>query len=105
MWSNNPNLIERINGDKNYDKNQPPDQANPTNPMVGFAADPNTYEQYGWPSSNHPGGVNAAFCGGQVRFEAETMDPVVYGQLMTSNHVKSKLTNDRTMQAPVGDIY
>jgi prepilin-type N-terminal cleavage/methylation domain-containing protein/prepilin-type processing-associated H-X9-DG protein len=100
VWSNAPKDYERINGDKNYDKNPPPDAANP---MIDFAKA--SYESYGWPSSNHPGGVNVAFCGGQVRFEAETMDPVVYGQLMTSNHVKSNLTNDRTMQAPAGEIY
>ena len=49
------------------------------------------YESYGYPSSNHPGGVNVAFCGGQVEFMAETIDPLIYGQLMTSNSKRSKL--------------
>ncbi|HVT28072.1 MAG TPA: DUF1559 domain-containing protein [Lacipirellulaceae bacterium] len=102
VWTNNPTLYEKINGDKNYDQN-PPGPPDASNPMVSFA-DVTKYEPYGWPSSNHPGGVNMAFCGGQVRFEAESMDPVVYAQLMTSNHVKSNLTNDRTMQAPT-DVY
>jgi prepilin-type processing-associated H-X9-DG protein len=37
------------------------------------------------PSSNHPGGVNVAFCGGNVRFLAEDIDYDVYKQLMTPN--------------------
>ncbi len=48
---------------------------------------------YGFPSSNHPGGVNAAFVGGQVSFLNDQIDPLVYAQLMTSNHKKSDLRN------------
>ena len=36
------------------------------------------YESYGYPSSNHPNGVNVAFCGGQVDFMAESVEPRVY---------------------------
>jgi hypothetical protein len=37
------------------------------------------------PSSNHPGGVNAFFCGGNARFIAEDIGYNVYTQLMTAN--------------------
>ena len=39
--------------------------------METFAGSPGTYESYAYPSSAHPGGVNMAFCGGQVEFIAE----------------------------------
>ena len=48
--------------------------------MEAFA-DPTTYESYAYPSSLHPGGVNMAFCGGQVEFIAETIDPLVYAPI------------------------
>jgi prepilin-type N-terminal cleavage/methylation domain-containing protein/prepilin-type processing-associated H-X9-DG protein len=38
---------------------------------------------YARPSSYHPGGVNAMFCGGNARFLSEQMDYKVYTQLMT----------------------
>jgi prepilin-type N-terminal cleavage/methylation domain-containing protein/prepilin-type processing-associated H-X9-DG protein len=101
VWKNHPSVDERINGDKNYDKKAAPaDQAAYANI---------SYEPYGYPSSNHPGGVNVAFCGGTIRFMGETIDPVVYGQIMTSNARKSNLVSatlglpngsDRKMQAP-----
>jgi prepilin-type processing-associated H-X9-DG protein len=85
VWKNHPSVDERINGDKNYDKKTPPaDQA---------AYADLSYEGYGYPSSNHPGGVNVAFCGGVIRMMAESIDPVVYGQIMTSNARKSNLVN------------
>ena len=59
MASNQPLPYERINGDKFYDQN--PELGT----MVAFASSPYG-ESYGYPSSNHPGGVNVAFCGGQV---------------------------------------
>ncbi len=40
---------------------------------------------YARPSSNHPGGVNAMFVGGNVRFIAEDIPYHTYTQLMTSN--------------------
>jgi prepilin-type N-terminal cleavage/methylation domain-containing protein len=51
----------------------------------------------GFPSSNHPGGVNAAFVGGTVRFVSDRIDARVYAQLMTSNRHKSDLH--------VGDVW
>lgn len=38
------------------------------------------------PSANHPGGVNAAFCDGHLRFLTSELDYRVYTQLMTSFH-------------------
>jgi prepilin-type N-terminal cleavage/methylation domain-containing protein/prepilin-type processing-associated H-X9-DG protein len=46
---------------------------------------------YGFPSSNHPGGVNIAFCGGQVVFVSDEITPTVYAQLMTTNRKASDL--------------
>ncbi len=98
VWKNRPLAYERINGDKNYDKKTPPAD------MAAFANI--GYETHGYPSSNHPGGVNVAFCGGTVRFMGDSIDPVVYGQIMTSNARKSSLFSvsankpDRQLQAP-----
>ena len=76
---------ERINGDKHYDKNPAPTI------MKDFAVASPVYEGYGYPSSNHPGGVDVGFCDGHGIFIADSIDPVIYGQLMTSNHNKSNL--------------
>jgi prepilin-type N-terminal cleavage/methylation domain-containing protein len=101
VWKNHPGADERINGDKNYDKKTAPAD------MVAFANI--AYEPYGSPSSNHPGGVNVAFCGGTIRMMAESIDPVIYGQIMTSNARKSNLVSasvglpngaDRKLQQP-----
>ena len=91
VWKNHPTIYDRINGDKNYDHQTPPEQVNATNPQLAFASDTTKYETYGYPSSNHPGGVNVAFCGGSIRFMGESIDPVIYGQIMTSNSRKSNL--------------
>lgn len=45
----------------------------------------------GFPSSNHPGGINAAFVGGSTQFVSEQIEPRVYAQLMTSNRKQSDL--------------
>jgi len=45
----------------------------------------------GFPSSLHPGGVNVAFVGGSVAFITDSISPVVYAQLMTSDRKKSDL--------------
>ena len=86
VWKNNPLQLERINGDRYFDQGTPPAS------MVEFA-DVNKYEPYGFPSSSHPGGVNMAFCGGQVVFIGETIDPLVYAQLCTPNRNRSSLKN------------
>src|SRR5204863_3657173 len=40
---------------------------------------------YSRPSSQHPGGVNVAMCGGELFFMREEIDYKVYEQLMTSD--------------------
>jgi prepilin-type N-terminal cleavage/methylation domain-containing protein/prepilin-type processing-associated H-X9-DG protein len=66
---------------------------------------PNT----GFPSSNHPGGVNVAFIGGQVQFMSERISPVVYAQLMTSSRKGSDLEfegkQERELSLPDSDDY
>jgi prepilin-type N-terminal cleavage/methylation domain-containing protein/prepilin-type processing-associated H-X9-DG protein len=97
--------IDRINGDKYYDKLS----SGPPASMDDYAATPGTYESYAYPSSLHPGGANMAFCGGQVEFIRESVDPLVYAQLMTSNSKRSTLTAggvpDRKLNQPSDDKY
>lgn len=45
----------------------------------------------GFPSSNHPEIVNVAFASGSVQAMNQDIDPLVYAQLMTSNHKLSDL--------------
>jgi len=89
VWKNEPSAVERVNGDRNYDQHTPPEN------MLEFAAvgtgNPPLYEAYGYPSSNHPNGVNMAFCGGNIEFIAASIEPRVYAQLMTSNRNRSNL--------------
>jgi prepilin-type processing-associated H-X9-DG protein len=63
----------------------------------------------GFPSSNHPGGINVAFVGGQVVNISNNINPVVYAQLMTSNRKLSNLVFDevldREMPTPGPDQY
>lgn len=51
-------------------------------------------------SSLHPGGVNAAFVGGQVQLINDQIDPFVYAQLLTSNHKQSDLPGDKDEPEP-----
>ena len=73
------------------------------------AGNPNLYESYGYPSSNHPNGVNVAFCGGQVDFMSESIEPRVYAQLMTTNAKRSSLViggvPDRKLPQPSDSDY
>ncbi len=98
-----PASHERINGDKYYAQPTPGEPAS----MGAFAE--REYESYGFPSSNHPGVVNAAFCDGHLVSLSETIDPVVYAQIMTSNRNKSKFTSggtpDRTLAQPSDDQF
>ena len=45
--------------------------------------------EYARPSSNHTGGVNVMFCGGNSRFIVDNIDYKVYRQLMTPNSAES----------------
>jgi prepilin-type N-terminal cleavage/methylation domain-containing protein/prepilin-type processing-associated H-X9-DG protein len=104
IWKHGPTEIERINGDRYYDLAPPPED------MLKFSD--LGYEMYGFPSSNHPGGVNMAFCGGNVQSVAETIDPLVYAQLMTPNRNRSSLVNindnntpERKLPPPPDNLY
>jgi prepilin-type processing-associated H-X9-DG protein/prepilin-type N-terminal cleavage/methylation domain-containing protein len=67
VWSNQPGPIERINGDNE-------------NVLTMRQLD----YSHAWPSSRHPGYVNVAFADGHVDKMEETVDPVVYRQMMTT---------------------
>lgn len=75
-----PTDERRINGNKNY---------GPRAPVTSY--------YYSRPSSNHPGGVNAAMCDASVFFLREDIEYKVYEQLMTSNGANSN------MQGPKSD--
>jgi len=116
VWKNQPVGFERVNGDRNYD--QIPEADIPMS-MTEFATrEPGSgagvqrlYESYGFPSSNHPGVVNVAFCGGQVDTLAESIDPRIYAMLMTSNRNRSTLvgadgtTPERKLPEPSSSDY
>jgi prepilin-type N-terminal cleavage/methylation domain-containing protein len=53
---------------------------------------------YARPSSFHPGGVNASFCGGEILFLREDIDYNVYKQLMTSDGKHSDDTVNQLLQ-------
>ena len=96
VWKNhypatNADSIERINGDKHYDKHQQPDSME-TFAVAGTGMAP-LYEAYGYPCSNHPGGIDVGFCDGHGVFMADSIDPTIYGQLMTSNRTRSNLVD------------
>jgi len=86
MWTNSgaesgcPQDALRINGDNNYD--------------VAANFQPNnmaeTSECLSYPASNHPSGVNVAFCDGRVEYINDNIGPETYGQLMTSASRRSK---------------
>jgi len=87
MWSNEqlpasscPQSVQRINGDNNFDQLDPLD----FDSMVEMS------DCLSYPSSNHPAGVNVAFCDGRVVYINETIEPQVYGQLMTSSSRRSE---------------
>jgi prepilin-type N-terminal cleavage/methylation domain-containing protein len=91
VWKNEPSGFERINGDRNFDQIPPADIPETMSEFATRAStgEPNFYESYGYPSSNHPGVVNVAFCGGQVDTLVENVDPRIYAMLMTSNRNRS----------------
>jgi prepilin-type N-terminal cleavage/methylation domain-containing protein/prepilin-type processing-associated H-X9-DG protein len=98
VWSNSGARIERINGDNDFDAISP---ILPPATMLHYAAIgqfpgphdavSSTWESYGFPSSRHAGGVNAAFCDGHIVTISDQIDMRVYAMLMSSNRKKSKL--------------
>jgi len=109
VWKNiatgQPKDYERINGDRYYEKGI----AAPLT-MDAFSAT-SPYESYGFPNSTHPGGANIAFCDGHISFVAESMPPLVYAQLMTSNRNRSSLKDfiqnktERQLPPPADNEY
>ena len=78
----------------------------PYDAMTGIA-DMNVAGTYtdGFPSSNHPNGINVAFVGGNVQFLSDQIELRVYAQLMTSNRKQSDLRVGSTFEkdlAPLG---
>ena len=59
---------------------------------TGFSGSSNTTDDR-FPSSNHPGGVGAAFCDGHVLFLKSSVDITTYVQMMTSNSEQSYAPN------------
>jgi len=98
VWSNTASGIQQINGDNNLDK-----ISSAPGTMAEFASPVN--EQLGYPSSRHPGGVNVAFVDGHIIFMNDSVEPVVYGQLMTSNRKRSKLINDKNLPQPSSNDF
>ncbi|HEX7450165.1 MAG TPA: DUF1559 domain-containing protein [Pirellulales bacterium] len=54
-----------------------------------------------WPSSNHPGGVNAVYCDGHLQFLSEDVDGAVYGALVTPDGLK---IHGPLFQPPMDDL-
>jgi len=78
---------EKINGTDRISTTQPFPEPKKFAFQIGAQltlGSPQAY-YYARPSSFHPGGVNAAFCGGQILFLREDIDYKVYEQLMTSD--------------------
>jgi prepilin-type processing-associated H-X9-DG protein len=65
--------------------------------LVAF--DP-AWPRFARPSSGHSGGVNTAFCDSHVKFLPETIDYIVYQQLLTTNGAKCE---DPMQHEPVTD--
>jgi prepilin-type N-terminal cleavage/methylation domain-containing protein len=103
----------RINGTKD-----PPEYVNFSDTQGGMTKAvkdeaPNVTEDRvarpGIASSNHPGGINASFVAGQVVFITDQIEPLVYAQLMTSNHKQSGLLEfpnyEKLLQEPSDDDF
>jgi prepilin-type N-terminal cleavage/methylation domain-containing protein len=89
---------QKINGtDRNFETKRFAGQLGvsaPPFPTIGSAQG----SYYARPSSLHPGGVNAAFCGGEVLFLREDLDYKVYKQLMTSDGKHSDDADNQLLQ-------
>jgi prepilin-type processing-associated H-X9-DG protein len=62
-----------------------------TGVVTGTTTSTDLLQRPGIASSNHPGGVNAAFVDGHAIFLNDQVEPLVFAQLMTSNHKQSDL--------------
>lgn len=102
VWANVPasTELQQINGGVNPSLDPPP--VIPET-MAQLGED----ERFAYPNSNHPLGVNVAFCDGHIVFMADSIAPRVYAQLMTSNYKRSRYydrnngdTTDRKLPQP-----
>lgn len=104
IWKMTVGSFDRINGDRYYDQTTPGRPAT----MDAFASTLK-YETYAYPNSAHSGGVNVVFCDGHATFIRESVEPVIYAQLMTSNSKKSTLVSggvpDRKLNPPSQDQF
>jgi prepilin-type N-terminal cleavage/methylation domain-containing protein/prepilin-type processing-associated H-X9-DG protein len=92
VWATDSGGIERINGDNFYDTVPAPlsmVQFSQQNPQTIESTSLSLYESLGYPSSNHPSGVNVVFADGHIIYMSEQIQPQVYAQLMTSNRKRS----------------
>jgi prepilin-type N-terminal cleavage/methylation domain-containing protein/prepilin-type processing-associated H-X9-DG protein len=111
VWANQQTglspLLGRINGEKHYRSPSLSVFAELLNSDT--PAGPSKNEAIGYPSSNHAAGVNASYCDGHVDFLAETVNPQVYAQIMTSNAKRSTLVwdniKDANLSQPSDDAY
>lgn len=85
VWSNTNNASYKING-------IPSNSASADVPFMT-----RIMNVHAFPSSNHPGGVNMAFGDARVVYVNDTIDPVIYGQLMTSNARRSNYAPGGTL--------
>ena len=90
-----PESTRRINGNWDYEE---------------FTTFGDMNSDDGFPSSNHPGGINVVFAGGSTSFISDRIDPLVFAQLMTSNHEASDLVDvggksDSQLEQPTDSDY
>ena len=107
VWANQqPFQLGRINGEAAYRATSLSEFWTVDNLELPL---PKKNEMIGYPSSNHAGGVNASYCDSHIDFLSETIDPRVYGQIMTSNYKRSTLVWDNVTDAklpqPSDDQY
>jgi prepilin-type N-terminal cleavage/methylation domain-containing protein len=106
-----PNAVVGTGGDRhlrvNGSKDTPLyiDFAGMTNAVQNPSVAPDPIVRPGIASSYHPGGVNVAFVGSQVTFLNDQVEPLVFAQLMTSNHKQSGLPGDATEAEPADGSY
>lgn len=72
--------------------------------QTGETQEGNPY-RFARPSSYHPGGVNVVFADGHTYFLAETIDAVVYAQLMSPNGKSARVALSGTSPGPVRAIF
>jgi prepilin-type N-terminal cleavage/methylation domain-containing protein/prepilin-type processing-associated H-X9-DG protein len=83
--TNTANVAQQVNGDKS--------DATPPNSTTAPGA---VLTDYARPSSNHPGGVNVAFCDGHIHFLRQDVQYYVYQVLMAANPAKADFPSGST---------